>query len=59
MTDTTDESEDYVFLREWLERQSEPMPNIGVDWSVPSPLAKKRLPELKQETLFERKEVIE
>ena len=49
-------SGDYVFEEEWQERQSEPMENIGVDWSVPSPLAFDRIPEREQETLLERSE---
>jgi len=51
-------SEDYPFFDEWQERQAEPMPDIGIDWSQRSPYAFDRLPELKteQETLFDRKE---
>ena len=49
---------DYPFEAEWLERQAEPMPDIGIDWSVPSPLAFDRIPDLKREErqLFDRKE---
>jgi len=50
---------DYPFLAEWLERQSEPMPDFGAsvfDNAEPSPLAIDRIPEMKTETLFERKE---
>jgi hypothetical protein len=54
------ETEDYVFLEEWLGRQSEPMPEFGDSLftdSGRSPLAMDRLPERKQETFFDRKEV--
>ena len=47
---------EYPFEAEWQERQNEPMPDIGVDWSQRSPYAFDRLPEREQETLFDRKE---
>ena len=41
----------YPFEAEWAERQAEPMPDIGIDWSVPSPLAFDQMPERNTETL--------
>jgi len=47
---------DYPFLREWLDRQCEPDDHTDPTTAPPSPLAKDRLPDRKQETLFEGKE---
>ena len=49
---------EYPFEAEWAKRQSEPMPDFGVDWTQRSPLAIDQLPELKrnEKQLFERKE---
>ena len=48
---------DYPFFEEWLERQAEPMPEVGIDWTQRSPLSFTCLPEKEQEVkqLFERK----
>jgi hypothetical protein len=58
MNERTDEH-GYPFETEYQAIQQTPMPNIGVDCTVPSPLATKRLPDLKQEQKlhFERDEV--
>jgi len=49
---------EYPFEAEWLERQNEPMPDIGIDWTQRSPYAIDRLPERKTEEkqLFDGKE---
>ena len=51
-------SDEWPFQSDWEQRRAEPMPEFGIDWTVPSPLAIDRMPELKREErqLFERKE---
>ena len=48
----------YPFLDDWLRRQSEPLPESGIDWSQFRPTKKERLPDKTKETLFDRKEVL-
>jgi hypothetical protein len=47
-------SEDYVFIKEWLARQSEPLDDGGTffDDPVPSPLAIDRIPDRQTKQLF-------
>ena len=49
---------EYPFEAEWAERQAEPMPEFGIDWTIPSPLTFDRIPERKTEErqFFDRKE---
>jgi hypothetical protein len=48
----------YPFLEEWLARKAEPLPDGGIDWNQRSPLAKERLPEREEKTLFDGKEKV-
>lgn len=54
----TDRDHGYPFIEEWLQRQSEPLPESSIDWSTFCPSAKERLPERTKETLFDRKETV-
>ena len=59
MNETTENPHGYPFFEEWLQRQSEPMPDFGMsvfDDKAKSPLALDQLPGRQNETLFERKE---